>query len=178
MPRHRAHFGATLSEAELRRYGLLAEHTGAVNEVTSQSAEQSRQTGPAALRTAGEEMWIDTGREGVRYKPIPRDKSQPQAHALSIDLEDWSQSVFDHSLPLSGRFVAATERILEMLDRHRVRATFFVLGLAAKKAPPLIRALHQAGHEVQTHGYDHTEITRQSPEQFREGPCDGPSRSS
>jgi len=112
-------------------------------------------------------LWYDTGHGGVRYRPIPRDKSRPLCHALSIDLEDWQQSVFDQSLPVSGRFVASTYRLLEVLDYFGVRATFFVLALAARKAPDLVRRLHAAGHEIQTHGYNHTQATQQSPDEFR-----------
>ncbi|MHC4063548.1 MAG: DUF3473 domain-containing protein [Planctomycetota bacterium] len=126
------------------------------------------EAGPGVSHVEDDSLWIETGYDAVLYRPIPRDKSRPFTHALSIDLEDWQQSVFDHSLPVSDRFVASTHRILELLDTFGVRATFFVLAVAAKKAPDLIRALHAAGHEVQTHGYDHTLLTDQTPAQLRE----------
>ncbi len=123
---------------------------------------------PAPVPTVADDaLWYETGHAGVRYRPIPRDKTRPLCHALSIDLEDWQQSVFDQSLPVSNRFVASTYRLLELLDEFGVRATFFVLGLAAEKAPSLIRELHACGHEVQTHGYDHTQVTAQDPDEFR-----------
>jgi len=136
--------------------------------VTAPQTEASAQPGPTAWQTVGGSLWLETGYDGILYRPVPRDKSQPFSHVLSVDLEDWQQSVLDRSLPVSDRFVAATHRILELLERFRVRVTFFVLGLAAKRAPSLVRALHQAGHEVQTHGYDHTEVNGQSPARFRE----------
>ncbi|HUU85349.1 MAG TPA: DUF3473 domain-containing protein [Phycisphaerae bacterium] len=113
-------------------------------------------------------LWDDTPCEGVFYRSISRDKSRPLTHALSIDVEDWQQSVFDRSLPVSERFVGGMHRVLELLDEFGVRATFFVLGLAARKAPGLVRDLHDAGHEVQTHGWDHTELTTLDPRRFRE----------
>lgn len=126
-------------------------------------------TSPAPAPSAEQPgLWFATGCEGVMYRPDPRDKSQPLRHALSVDLEDWPQSVFDHHRSVSTRFITGTHRILELLDTFGVRATFFVLGLAAEIAPSLIRALHRGGHEVQIHGYDHTEVHHQTPEQFRQ----------
>lgn len=88
--------------------------------------------------------------------------------ALTIDVEDWRQSVLDRRLPLSDRFVGQTRRILDLLDKVGVRATFFVLGLAAEKAPGLIREISACGHEIQSHGWDHRPVTQMSPEEFRE----------
>ena len=89
-------------------------------------------------------------------------------NALTVDVEDWVQSVLDHDLPLTERFVANTDRILELLDTHDVRATFFVLGLAAEKAGHVVKAIADAGHEVQSHGYGHQRVSHQTPEAFRE----------
>lgn len=89
-------------------------------------------------------------------------------NALTIDVEDWVQSVVDPDLPLTDRFIRNTHRVLELLAEARVRATFFVLGLAAEKSPGLVRAIHDAGHEVQSHGYGHRLITGQTRETFRE----------
>jgi polysaccharide deacetylase family protein (PEP-CTERM system associated) len=88
-------------------------------------------------------------------------------NALTIDLEDWIQSVFDGNLLLTDRFVANTYRILELLAAHDVRATFFVLGLAALKAPGLVREIRALGHEVQSHGYGHQLIHTQTHAEFR-----------
>ncbi len=49
----------------------------------------------------------------------------------------------------------ATPRILEILARAKVRATFFVTGEAADAHPELVRQLVAAGHEVGSHGYRH-----------------------
>jgi len=105
---------------------------------------------------------------GLATEPINIDRSTAGCgHAISVDVEDWQQSVFDHSLPVSQRFVTGTRRILDLLDKTGTRATFFVLGNVAVKVPDLIRELAACGHEIQTHGYDHTEIHTMTPEAFR-----------
>ncbi|MFB5082969.1 polysaccharide deacetylase family protein [Symbiobacterium thermophilum] len=48
-----------------------------------------------------------------------------------------------------------TPRILEILDRFGVRATFFMLGSRAEAHPDLVRQVAAAGHEVGVHGYRH-----------------------
>ena len=96
------------------------------------------------------------------------DQSVTLLNGLTVDVEDWIQSVFDSSAPLTDSFVRNTHRVLETLASQRVRGTFFVLGLAAKRSPDLLRAIHSAGHEVQSHGYGHRLVHTLTPRQFRE----------
>lgn len=44
-------------------------------------------------------------------------------------------------------------RIARLLERFRVPATVFAVGMAVERNPAAIRALHQAGHEICSHGY-------------------------
>ena len=46
-------------------------------------------------------------------------------------------------------------RVLEMLERTGVKATFFVTGNFAETAPELTREILKRGHEVGCHGVDH-----------------------
>lgn len=87
-------------------------------------------------------------------------------NAMTIDLEDWAQGVLDPACPVSDRVVANTERVLEFLDRHNVRATFFALGSTCKAHPGLLPMIAAAGHEIASHGYDHELVHRLRPEQF------------
>ena len=43
-------------------------------------------------------------------------------------------------------------RILEVLERNKVRATVDVNGLAVQKWPDAVKALHDAGNEIAGHG--------------------------
>jgi polysaccharide deacetylase family protein (PEP-CTERM system associated) len=89
-------------------------------------------------------------------------------HAISVDIEDWYQSTIDPAAGLSDRFRASTGRVLEAFAAHGVKGTFFVLGLAAEKAPEVVRDIAAAGHEVQSHGYGHVEVFKQPQEAFRQ----------
>jgi peptidoglycan-N-acetylglucosamine deacetylase len=52
-----------------------------------------------------------------------------------------------------------TGAYLEVLARHRARATFFVLGEAAAGRPADIAAIAAAGHEIGVHGFSHRRFT-------------------
>jgi len=54
-------------------------------------------------------------------------------------------------------------RLLRVLDRQGIRATFFVPGYTAERWPDAIRAIRDAGHEIGHHGYLH-EGARSAPD--------------
>lgn len=49
-----------------------------------------------------------------------------------------------------------------------VKATFFCIGWVAERYPRLIREIHEVGHEIACHSYDHRIIYRMTPDKFRE----------
>lgn len=57
---------------------------------------------------------------------------------------------------------AGTGRVLEILDRYQVKATFFVLSANARRHPQLLRRLVEDGHTVAVHGVTHKKIHRDS----------------
>jgi polysaccharide deacetylase family protein (PEP-CTERM system associated) len=96
-------------------------------------------------------------------------------NALTIDVEDYYHvSAFEAVVRVAdwdryeSRVERNTQRLLDLLDEHGARATFFVLGWVAERRPALVRAIHARGHEVASHGYAHRRIYTQTPEQFRE----------
>lgn len=56
-----------------------------------------------------------------------------------------------------------TPAVLDALDRAGARATFFVLGEAARRRPDLVRELARRGHEVALHGHTHGKLLAASP---------------
>lgn len=60
------------------------------------------------------------------------------------------------------------DRLLELLDRHGSKATFFVLGWIAERHPDLVRRVVAGGHEVASHGFGHRRVTELTPDDFRE----------
>lgn len=62
----------------------------------------------------------------------------------------------------------ATERLLEVLARHEVRATFFLIGSFVRQRPALVRAIAAAGHVVGNHTMTHPWLSWQSAARIRE----------
>lgn len=48
--------------------------------------------------------------------------------------------------------------ILETLDKHKVKSTFFFDGSWVKKNPDLARSIYKAGHEIGNHAYSHPDL--------------------
>ncbi len=88
------------------------------------------------------------------------DYFQVAALAEAVDRKDWHDMEY--------RVEANTDRLLSVLGDHNTKATFFTLGWVAEKSPALVRRIHDAGHEVASHGYSHQLIYKQTPEVFRE----------
>lgn len=95
-------------------------------------------------------------------------------NALTIDVEDYFQvNAFASSIDYSAwdsyplRVAENTRRILDLLDRFEVKATFFILGWIAERLPGLIREIHDRGHEIACHGYRHQLVYTLSPDAFR-----------
>jgi len=63
---------------------------------------------------------------------------------------------------------AATERLLEVLASHSVRATFFLIGGFARQCPGLVRAIAAAGHLIGNHTMTHPWLAWQSAARIRQ----------
>lgn len=50
---------------------------------------------------------------------------------------------------------ATTPAVLTLLDQHRARATFFLIGREAEKHPDLVREILLRGHTVENHTWSH-----------------------
>ena len=57
-----------------------------------------------------------------------------------------------------------TEKLIDILGKYRVSATFFVVGDWAEKYPESVKALHDAGHEVMNHSNHHDHFNSLSAE--------------
>lgn len=88
------------------------------------------------------------------------DYYQVEAFASTIDRSHWDN--------YESRVVDNTHVILDLLDSHDVKGTFFVLGCVAEKHPELVRQISDRGHEIASHGMSHRMVYKQTPEVFRD----------
>jgi len=87
------------------------------------------------------------------------DYFQVQAFAGCIDRADWDG--------IDPRVEQNVDRILAQFAAAGVSATFFTLGWIADRHPAMVRRIVAAGHELASHGHDHTRADAQTPEAFR-----------
>ena len=59
-------------------------------------------------------------------------------------------------------------RILDLLDRYDIKATFFVPGIVIQQRQALIEETLKRGHEIGHHSWSHAWIVNLTPEQERE----------
>lgn len=59
----------------------------------------------------------------------------------------------------------AVPLVLELLERHGLRGTFFIPGRVAETHPGRVKEIVAGGHEIAHHGYTHTSPTKLTPEQ-------------
>jgi len=81
---------------------------------------------------------------------------------LTFDIEEWfqvenlrsafSKDTWDNQ---NSTVLQNTKRILDLLEKYNIKATFFVLGLVAEKTPQLVELIAKQGHEIASHGTGH-----------------------
>jgi len=71
-----------------------------------------------------------------------------EAHSLSLNREDPEtvDLVYRVGLP----------RLLDLLSRHDITSTFYFTGMFSEQSPESLDLVHDHGHEIGCHGYDHS----------------------
>ena len=91
---------------------------------------------------------------------------------LTFDIEDWYNCDFITSDfnwdKYEVRIYESGERILNELERRQLKATFFCLGWIAEKHPDVIRRIHEQGHHIGCHSYQHELSFRFDRDSFKE----------
>jgi len=96
-------------------------------------------------------------------------------NVLTVDVEEYfhpsevqrsvTQARWDH---LPSHVEGQTLRVLELLARRRITATFFVLGWVAERHPKLVREIAARGHDLGCHSHAHRLVYELTPTAFRE----------
>ena len=60
-----------------------------------------------------------------------------------------------------------TQRLLEVLARHNVHATFFLIGRYVQQRPDIVRELVKAGHVIGNHTFTHPLLIFKSGRELR-----------
>jgi peptidoglycan-N-acetylglucosamine deacetylase len=104
---------------------------------------------------------VEKVRAGRSLLPRSWPQGAKVAVALSFDFDNETPSLRDNrtspSLLSQGEYGAraALPRVLALLDRHRIPATFFIPAVSAKLYPEHVKRIAAAGHEIGIHGWIH-----------------------
>jgi len=91
---------------------------------------------------------------------------------LTFDIEDWYLSYHSSQIPipewnkLESRTEKNTEIIIEFLQEHQLKATFFFLGYEVTKNPNLLKKVYKSGHEIGFHSFWHMPPEFQNKKKF------------
>ncbi|NDV67433.1 polysaccharide deacetylase family protein [Dysgonomonas sp. 25] len=95
-----------------------------------------------------------------------------QLNILSFDIEEWYHfDIFSSEetwLDYPPRIDEYLPRILDILDKHQTKATFFCLGWIARTYPDVLKRIQQRGHELACHSDKHFFVREMTPESFDE----------
>ena len=120
--------------------------------------------GPDASWRWPEERWrtvVNKVRAGRPLCPATWPHGSQVAVALSFDVDQETSTLRDGktspALLAQGEYGsrAGLPRILKMLDRHAIPASFYIPGVSALLHPDDVRRIADAGHEVGLHGWIH-----------------------
>lgn len=105
--------------------------------------------------------------EGAEYSLLDgdphREPTGDVASPVPLDQRDLiNESLFEYGSR------TGVWRILDLLDAHRIKATFFCCGLALERNPQAGRAMVERGHDLCGHGYRWTEAFKMDCETERE----------
>ena len=85
-------------------------------------------------------LWPQSSLLGANWRRLPELAAQTGQVVISID---------------DGPDPVVTPQVLALLDRHGVKASFFLIGEQAERHPQLVAAIVAAGHSVENHSYSH-----------------------
>ncbi|MEV0287715.1 polysaccharide deacetylase family protein [Kribbella sp. NPDC050820] len=107
---------------------------------------------------------------------VPRKKQQPARQrrtstTATSTTTDWNLAAHGKVLYLTfddGPQKEWTPKVLQVLAKHRAKATFFVLGREAAAHPDLVALTRAAGHRIGNHTWDHPRLTKLPADKMRQ----------
>ncbi len=78
---------------------------------------------------------------------LPETNTKPSINCLALTFDDGPSPVY-------------TPQVLKILKKYNIKATFFIMGVNAKRYPELVKQIKNAGHVIANHSWNHPKLTK------------------
>lgn len=108
-------------------------------------------------------------RDGTPEPALPGTSPGTQTRTLPESVKSGSQQPKRIALTFDdGPDSTYTPLVLEVLKKHNVKATFFVVGVQIAKHEEILKQIIEEGHTLGNHTWEHAKLTESTPEQIHE----------
>lgn len=113
--------------------------------------ETQKETRKETEKETEKETVKETEKETVKEteKETEKEAKDPSKKYVALTFDD-------------GPHPTRTQKLLNILDKYNVKATFFMLGKNANAYPALVKEVASKGHEVANHSYNHPNLAKLS----------------
>lgn len=113
---------------------------------------------PSALRAQAKEGLPESERP-----PSPTPVPEPRVSFNSVHVDEpYIALTFD-----DGPHATLTPKLLDLLAKRHIKATFFLIGQNAAEYPDIVRRIAREGHEIASHSWSHPNLKKMSDEAVR-----------
>ncbi len=108
---------------------------------------------------------VSDGSEYSKRQPVSSDLTKLYPKVITRNGNPKNKTItlsFD-----DGPDLKYTPKILDILKKYNVKATFFVVGSQIEKYPTIFKRMIREGHDIANHGYRHLKITELTANQLK-----------
>ena len=111
-------------------------------------------------------QYMSAGQNPNNVQNLSAEQESNLAQGQDKSMEQESKRKVDPTKPMvaltfdDGPHPKYTDRILNALEKHDSRATFFVVGSSITRNKNIIKKMSEQGHQIGNHSYDHKELTK------------------
>lgn len=116
---------------------------------------------------------LDSDQVGLESISIEYTEIYPHINPAFLDssfMEDKKNEESKKRVALTfddGPNTTSTVRLLELLERESIEATFFLLGQMVTNNPHIAKRIAEQGHEVANHSYSHPDLTQRTTDEVK-----------
>ncbi|GEM_PF-551973 len=146
---------SSILKAAIPTGDLYLHFTADISEIIDMSAEQKKEMN-IAMEAEQERIHKEKEKQKEQKKKKAEERAKQQENSSVNNSGDkYVALTFD-----DGPSKEVTPRILNTLEQHEAKATFFMIGNQAKALPETAQQVAAAGHEIGNHTMDHADLSK------------------